>query len=346
MNLTQALFALSAARGPAGGEWVTPGTSVIETAKALLEPLADRVWVDGHGSLLGIRENPGKPRVLLDAHLDEVCLYITGQEEGYLTFRTIGLDPRILPDQCVRILGREGEISGVITCLPPHVLTTAQQDKPFDQKELFIDCGQLTEAQASALIGCPAVFATEPFLLGEGRICGKSLDDRSCWLMLLRAMELVKDEDLAVEVCLLGSTQEETGGSGAAVGAYALNPNWAIAADVTFADSPDSPKADTFPLGGGPTIGWGPTLNRALSQTLRDCAEELKLSWSLEILPHRTGTNADPIAISREGVPTALVSLPLRYMHEPMEVIDLKDLEAGAQLVAQCLRRLGKEETA
>ncbi len=343
MNITQALFALSTARGPSGAEWVQPGTGITDTAKALLEPLVDRTYTDSHGNLIGIKEKPGKPRVLLDAHLDEVCLYITGQKDGFLTFLTIGLDARILPDLTVKILTRSGEVDGVITCLPPHVLAPGQADKPFDPKDLYIDCG-LDSEQAKALIGCPAVFSTEPFLLSEHRVCGKSLDNRSCFLVFLRALELIKNEDLALSIFLVGSTQEETGGTGASVAGFSLQPDYAIVSDVTFGDTPDSPKADTFALGGGPTIGWGPRLNRSLSQVLRDCAEQQGISFHLEVLPHGTGTNADNLQISREGVPTALVSIPLRYMHTPMEVIDLRDVEAAAQLVVAALRELAKGE--
>ena len=343
MNLTQALFALSTARGPSGVEWVTGGTSVVDTARELLTPLVDETWTDPHGNLIGVKKNPGAPRVLLDAHLDEVCLFVTGQKEGFLTFLGRGTDTRLLPDTAVKVLTPAGEVTGVITCLPPHVLTQAEKDAPFELEDLFIDCG-LTEDTARDLIGCPVVYDTEPFLLGEHRLCGKSLDDRTCYAMFLRTLELVQDKDLAVEVCLVGSTQEETTGGGAEAAGYALDPDWAIAADVTFGDSPDCSKEETFPLGGGVTLGWGPHLNRRLAELIRQTATDLELDCTLEILPADTGTNASAFQISREGVPTALLSVPLRYMHTPREVIDLRDIETGARLTAAVLERLGREE--
>ena len=196
MNLVQALFALSAARGPSGREWETGGTSVLDTARELLKPLVDEAWTDPHGSLIGVKKNPGAPRVLLDAHLDEVCLFVTGQKEGFLTFLGRGTDTRLLPDTVVKVLTPAGELTGVITCLPPHVLTQAEKDAPFALEDLFIDCG-LTEQEAGEFIGCPVVYDTEPFLLAEHRLCGKSLDDRTCYAMFLRTLELVRDKDLA-----------------------------------------------------------------------------------------------------------------------------------------------------
>ena len=343
MNLVQALFALSAARGPSGREWETGGTCVLDTARELLKPLVDESWTDPHGNLIGVRKKPGAPRVLLDAHLDEVCLFVTGQKEGFLTFLGRGTDPRLLPDTVVKVLTPDGELTGVVTCLPPHVLTQAEKDAPFELEDLFIDCG-LSEQEAEGLIGCPVVYDTEPFLLAEHRLCGKSLDDRTCYAMFLRTLELVRDKDLAVEVYLVGSSQEETTGGGAAAAAYALDPDWAIVSDVTFGDSPDCSKEETFPLGGGVLLGWGPHLNRGLANLIRRTAEELDLACDLEIVPGDTGTNASDIQISREGVPTAMVSVPLRYMHTPREVIDLRDIETGARLVAGVLERLGREE--
>lgn len=342
MDLKQAMMDLSLARGPSGREWVREESSVTAVARALLDEFTDRSWVDAHGSLIGVRENPGRPKLLLDAHLDEVSMTVTGQAEGFLRFSPLGIDPRILPATAVKVLAPEGELEGVITCLPPHVLSAEERKKPFKKDDLYIDCG-LTEAEAETLTGCPVVYAAKPFLLGENRVCGKSLDDRACYLVLLRALELLKDEKLDVELYVVGSGQEENGGTGAATACYGIDPDFALVTDVTFGDTPDSPKDATYPMGGGPTISQGPILNRRLTALLKDCAKAEDVEYALEIASRGTGTNADDVQSAREGVPTVLVSIPLQYMHEPLEVIDLRDVEAAAKLIAAFVRRVGKE---
>lgn len=331
MDMKKTLFALSEAVGPTGRE-----TGATLAAKTLLAPYVDSVTEDVMGNLIGIRtaEKRGAKCILLDAHLDEVCMYVTDHHKGFLKFEAVGIDPRILPGLEVKIC-TEPPVHGVVNCLPPHILTAEEREKAFEMDKLRIDCGMTQEeAKTRIPVGTPVVYATKPFLMGEKTVCGKSMDDRACFAVLLRTMELLKDKPLPVDVCILGSVQEEYTGAGAAVGAYNMMPDWAVAVDVTFASTPDSDKGDTFSLGTGPTVGIGPRLNRKLSQRLLALADEKKIPVHKEILPRDTGTNADDMQISREGVAAACVSLPLRYMHTPIETVHLDDIENAAQLLA------------
>lgn len=331
MDMIKTLFALSEAAGPSGRE-----SEATKVAAELLSPYVDSVTTDVSGNLIGIRTAAKRSAkcVLLDAHLDEVCMYVTDHHKGFLKFEAIGIDARILPGLEVKIC-TEPPIFGVINCLPPHILTAEEREKAFEMDKLRIDCGLAQEEAIEKIpVGTPVVYATKPFLMGEKTVCGKSLDDRACFAVLLRTMELLKDEPLPVDVCVLGSVQEEYTGAGAATGAYNMLPDRAIAVDVTFASTPDSDKKSTFPLGKGPAVGIGPRLNRAMYRGLLAVAEQNEIPVSKEILPRETGTNADDMQISREGVAVGSVSLPLRYMHTPIEAVHLDDIENTAKLLA------------
>lgn len=340
MDMTKILYELSEAVGPTGNE-----SEATKTAAKLLSPYVDSVTTDVMGNLIGIRTAKKRNArcVLLDAHLDEVCMYVTDHHKGFLKFETVGIDPRILPGLEVKIC-TQPPIFGVVNCLPPHILTAEEREKAFELQKLRIDCGMTQqEAKSKIPVGTPVVYATKPFLMGEKILCGKSLDDRACFAAIIRTMELLKDKPLAVDVCVLGSVQEEYTGVGAAAGAYNMMPDWAIAVDVTFGTTPDSDKKDTFALGKGPTVGIGPRLNKKMYQQLLDTAKKENIPVSKEILPRETGTNADDMQISREGVAVACVSLPLRYMHTPIEAVHLDDIENTAQLLAAYILSLKEE---
>ncbi len=341
MVLQEMIAALSGAMAPSGSEG-----RAREIAGKLVADYVDETKTDTMGNLIALRRcaDAQAPTVLLDAHLDEIGLIVTGYEQGFLRFHTLGgVDPRMLPALEVRLLAQE-PLYGVIDVLPPHVLTEEEREKPLDAEKLYIDAG-LTEEEARRLVppGTPAVFASGCAPLGKHRLCGKSLDDRSCAAILIRAMELVKDEKLTCHVALLFAAQEEVGCRGAVTGAYALAPEAAVAVDVTFGASPDAPAEKTFPLNAGPTVGVGPNMNRSVSDRLLALAAEKGIPVQTEVMAGCSGTDAWVIQTSREGVATGVLSLPLKYMHTPVEVLDLRDAEAAAQLLAAWLLSYGKE---
>ena len=213
---------------------------------------------------------------------------------------------------------------------------------PIDQLRVDIGMSQ-EEAERRVPIGTPMVFRGGCFDLMNGKVCGKSMDDRSCFTILLRAAELLRDKPLDVDLYIMGSTREEVGGHGAKVGTYSLRPDCCVAVDVTHAKTPDNPKGRRSGIGGGPQIGVGPNMTRWMTQRMLDKAKALGIPHDVEVMEGHTGTNGWHMQIVREGVPTSVVSLPLKYMHSPIEVLDLADIESTAALLAAFAENLGKE---
>ena len=174
-------------------------------------------------------------------------------------------------------------------------------------------------------------------------MCGKSMDDRSCFVTLLRAAELLRDRELDVDLYLLGSTREEVSGAGATVGTWAVQPDFCVAVDVTHGKTPDGPADKAFAIGGGPAIGVGPNMTRWMTNRMLAKAKERQIPYQLEVMSGHTGTNGWEMQISREGVATSVLSLPLKYMHSPIEGLSLADMEQGAALLVAFTEGLGKE---
>ena len=323
--MRQALERLCTCTAPSGFE--APAAAV---AAELLRPLVDEVSIDRMGNVLGVRRSktPGAPKLLLDAHLDEIGLIVTGVEDGFLRFRSIGgVDPRMLP-------GRE-----LVACP-----AGGDEGKSVPLNELYVDVGlSQEEAERAVPVGTPMVYRAGCFPLGEEQMCGKSMDDRACFVTLLRAAELLRDRELDVELHIMGSTREEVSGAGAVVGTWAVAPDFCVAVDVTHGKTPDGPADKTFALGGGPAIGVGPNMTRWMTERMIAKAREHSIPYQLEIMSGHTGTNGWEMQISREGVATSVLSLPLKYMHTPVETLSLADMEGVAQLLAAFAENLGKE---
>lgn len=340
METEQRLKRLCAAGAPSGFE----GPAVAE-ARTLLEPLMDEVWVDRLGNLVGVRRC-GKPRakkLLLDAHLDEVGLTVTGIEQGFLRFAAIGVDARMLPDREVTVLAHP-PLRGVVACLPPHVLSAEDREKAPEVKDLFVDVGlSQEEAERRVPIGTPMTYRAAFTRLGKRQVCAKALDDRACYAALLRTAELLRGSTLDVDLYVLGSVCEETGGVGAKVVTQAIGPDFCVAVDVTHGRTPDSPKDEAFVMGGGPAVGIGPNMTRWMARRLLDKGAAENIPVQKEIMERSSGTNGWGMQIANEGVATAVLSIPLKYMHTPVEVVELGDIEDAARLLAAFTVGLGKE---
>ena len=334
--MRQALERLCTCTAPSGFE--APAADV---AAELLRPLVDEVSIDRMGNVLGVRRSktPGAPKLLLDAHLDEIGLIVTGVEDGFLRFRSIGgVDPRMLPGRELVVL-TDPPLRGLVAC-PAE----GDEDKSVPLNELYVDVGlSQKEAERAIPVGTPMVYRAGCFPLGEEQMCGKSMDDRACFVTLLRAAELLRDRELDVELHIMGSTREEVSGAGAVVGTWAVAPDFCVAVDVTHGKTPDGPADKTFALGGGPAIGVGPNMTRWMTERMIAKAREHGIPYQLEIMSGHTGTNGWEMQISREGVATSVLSLPLKYMHTPVEVLSLSDMEQVARLLAAFTENLGKE---
>lgn len=346
MDILKILTDLSLASGPSGRETELMDQLIRrDSLRSFLQEAGfTSINRNDFANLVACRPcgKPNAKRIVLDAHLDEVGLVITGAEEGFLTFRPVGgIDPRMLPDREVTLL-TESPTFGLIAVLPPHVQKSGDADKSIPIKDLRIDAG-LTQEQAEKLVGTFAVPRGSFRELLNGNVSGKAMDDRAGFVTLLRAAELLKDTPLDVDLVLMGSCREETGGEGALTGAFSLKPDCFVAVDVTHARTPDGPKDGTFPAGSGAIIGIGPNIARWMSDRFIAKAEALEIPWLPEVMAGNTGTNAWRVQTAREGIATAVLSLPLKYMHSPVETLDLKDLEHCAALLAAFVKDLAKE---
>lgn len=314
-------------------------------ASLLLERYVDKVSHDALGNVIGIRYGvkKGSKTLLLDAHIDEIGFIVSGYAGDFLKFETVGgVDVRMLPAREVLVLADE-PLFGVITCLPPHIQTAEQMDSSIPKDKLYIDLG-IKNVSSRVPVGTPVVYNADCVKLQNGYISGRALDDRAGFASLLLALENLKGKKLNLDVVVMGSVQEEVGCRGAKVGAYEVNPDIAIAVDVTHGTTPDAGKPRTFDCGSGTAIGIGPNLNRSVSDALKKIAKAEKIPHTLEVMEGETGTNAWPIQVSRQGIPTGLLSIPLRYMHTPFETLNEDDVRATAKLLSEYILYLSGEE--
>ncbi|MDO5142792.1 MAG: M20/M25/M40 family metallo-hydrolase [Eubacteriales bacterium] len=307
---------------------------------ALLQPYCDTVEVDRNGNVLACKKcgREDAETVLLDAHLDQIGFIVTEVlEGGFLRFAPVGgVDPRMLLAAEVTILTDEPRY-GVVSCLPPHLLRAGEQDKAIPIDQMTIDTG-LLDAKDQIPVGTPIVFAQQPVELLGGQLCSKCLDDRAGVAAIIRALDkLGQAQKRRCDVAVLISAQEEVTGLGAQTGAFAVQPRYAIAVDVTHGKTPDGPSDGTFELGSGVAIGMGPNLHRGLTRALIKTAKANDIGHTLEVMEGDTGTNAWTMQIVAHGIATALLSIPEKYMHTSVEVVALSDVEAVAELLYQFL---------
>jgi putative aminopeptidase FrvX len=333
-ELKELIFRLCAAPGTPGDE-----KAAAEAAAAELSNYGE-AHLDKMGNVVAKMGRPGtKNHIMLDAHIDQIGLIVTGiDENGFLRIdRCGGVDRRTLPGSPVTIYGRE-VLTGIVCCTPPH-LSDGTEDKVESIEKMSVDAG-LSKDEADALIqpGDRIMLNSTPKSLIGSRITAAGLDDRAGVASLIRCAQLLAGIELNCELTILCSGREEVGGQGARTGTYAVNPTQAIMVDVSFAEQPDVPAAKCGKLGGGPMIGIAPPLDRTMSRELIDLAKRIDMPYKLDIMGNSTGTNADEVAMTRAGVPSALISIPLRYMHTPVEVIDLEDVENTAILMAEYIK--------
>lgn len=330
MTLKELTIRLCGLYGPSGFE-----KPVCDWIAEYIRPVADEVKTDVMGNLFAVKHcgKPGAKILLLDAHMDEIGFIVTSVEDGFLKFANIGgVDARMLPAREVRVLS-DPPLFGVIDTMPPHLLSEEDMGKATEADKLCIDIGMSqTTAEKAVLPGTAVVYASPCEELGKDQLCGKAMDDRACVAILLKAFEDLSHKKLNVDLCCMISTQEEVGLRGAAVGAWNAAPDYAIVVDVTHAKTPDGKDVLTD-AGKGVAIGIGPNMNNAMTRELFRLAEDREIPHQAEVCPGSSGTNATAVQTSREGVATALLSLPLKYMHTPFETARLEDMDAVRRLI-------------
>jgi len=336
------------AEGPSGFE-VRPA----RVWRGEASTFADDVRVDVSGNSFATVNPAGSPRVMLAGHIDEIGLQVTHiDEKGFLYVDEIGgWDPQVLVGQRVTILGRKGDVPGVIGKKAIHLMSAEDREKASKTKQLWVDVGVTSAEEAAGLglrVGDPMVLSQRMVRLAGDRISSRAIDDRIGAYVVLEAARLVAQDPGRASVTAVATSQEEIGysGGGARPSAYSVEPDVALVVDVTFStDVPDVEKKELgdHEIGGGPVLSRGSSSHDRVFEMLAAVAEEEGIPYTVQASPKFTRTDADAIFLTRHGVPTGLVSVPNRYMHSPNELVSISDLRNTARLLAAFIRRLTPE---
>jgi putative aminopeptidase FrvX len=346
MPIPSVLRELLTATGPSGYE-TAPAAVFREAAGAFAEVSADVMG----SSWARVKGTGDGPTLAIVGHIDEIGLIVTHiDDDGFLRFTGVGgWDTQILVGQRVVLTTRDGELPGVIGKKPIHLLKDDERKKVAELKELHIDIGARDgdEARGLVRIGDVGVIAGDPVELPNGRVVSRSMDNRLGCYVAYEAARLVADAGGAAgDVVAVAAVQEETTFGGSATTAYALRPDLAIVVDVTHAtDAPgiDVNELGSHPLGSGPVVERGSNLNPRVFELLYDAGEQEAIPFTVAASSRHTGTDVDAMHLARGGVPCGLIGLPLRYMHSPVEMVDLADIENAARLIAAAARRLAAD---
>ena len=305
---------------------------------------------DGIGSSIA-RVGDASPLLAVVGHIDEIGLIVTHiDEKGFLWFSPVGgWDPQILVGQRVEVRGKNGPVLGVAGRKPIHLLEADQRKKVVELKGMHIDIGAADYDEAAELVrvGDPVVIAAEPMPVAGERLVSRAMDNRLGAYVALESLRRCAEGDgPGGSFAAVAAVQEEIGLFGARTAAFEVRPDIAVAVDVTHAtDAPgvDEKEVGSHPFGSGPAIGRGSTLSPKVFELLVETAEAEDIPYTISASGRGTSTDADVIQISRSGIPTGLVSIPLRYMHSPVEMVDLRDVEAVVQLLAAFGSRLSAD---
>lgn len=333
----------------------TPSPSGFEAkiqsvVKKRVSGIADLIEIDVHGNLIAAINPDAKLRVMLAGHCDQIGMMVTHiDDKGFIYFNQIGgIDPATLPGSKVVVHTADGPLPGVIGQKPIHLQSADERGKKIELKRLWIDIGATSAEEAGKLvaIGDAATCELGVVRLGKHAIAATACDDRVGVYIVMEALRILASrgkKKLGIGVFAVSTVQEEIGLRGAKTSAFGIDPQVGIAVDVTHAS--DNPGADakeigTVKLGKGPTIARGPNINPVLERLLRETAKKKRIPHQTLSAPGATGTDANVIQLSRSGVATALLGIPNRYMHTPAEMIDLRDLESTAKLIAETVSRI------
>ncbi len=324
---------------------------VAELLRAELAPLVDEVRTDAMGNVIAVRKGEG-PKVMVAAHMDEIGLAVSHvDDEGFLRVVSVGgFFDQIILGQRVIVHGQGGrQVPGVVGARPPHLMDAEERKKMVKLKDMFVDCGARNQSDAIEMgieIGSPITLDRQFTRLGSDCATGKAFDNRAGVAMMVSALQRLKDRPVKATVYAVGTVQEEVGLKGARTSAFGLEPDVAIATDVTIpGDHPGVSKNESHvTTGGGPSItildagGRGVIAPRPVVRWLRESAEAESIPYQL-MVGDGGNTDATAISISRAGVPCSVISCPARYIHSPVEVISLSDLKNGAALIAAAIER-------
>lgn len=330
LNTSELLMKLSAIPGPSGYE-----DEVMEYIKSIMVKYSDEIFRTPMGSLVCVKKGhePNSPKIGFFAHADQIAFTVVKiYDEGFLRIAGVGgWDPKAVISQKVIIHTKKRKMRGIVGFMPPHLQTTEESKKVPDYDHLFIDV-TMNQDWRDIQIGDLVTIDTSGFEK-NGFVYSQALDNRASCTAIIKAAELITKMKVNAEVYYIFSTQEEIGGPGAKSAAYFSQIEYGVVVDVTHGDE-DIPGFPKIRINEGPAIALGPVTNREFVEHIRKTAGKYNIKTQLEPIPGRSGTDTDEVQLTRIGVKTALVSIPLKYMHNPYEKIAVSDVEETAKLFA------------
>ncbi|MEZ4668959.1 MAG: M42 family metallopeptidase [Anaerolineae bacterium] len=339
-DLKQHLKSLVEAHAPSGYEG-----PIREIIREAWRPLTNSMEQDKLGSLIGIKKATNSlkktRKIMLAAHMDEIGMMVRDVVDGFIYVHDIdGVDNRILMAQPVMVHGRR-PLPGVVASVPPHLLSAAARKKYPSFDEIIVDVG-LPAAEVAKLVRIGDLITPDVSMieLSGKRLAAKAMDDRASVAAVTACLDNLNNMSHKWDVYAAATVQEETGLLGAATAAYYINPDIAIALDVTFASQPGIDSDEASELGAGPTLAVGPNFHPKLVEKIRDTAKQFEIKIQDEFVPGASGTDAWAIQVALEGIPTILLGIPLRNMHSPIETVDLRDIERAGRLMAHFIAGL------
>jgi endoglucanase len=342
VDIVPLLKRLSEASGVSGYE-----LEIREIVKEVFSRYADEVRTDTLGNVIARKEGTGpRPRqaIMLATHMDEIGLIVSELEDGYIHFQQVGgHDDRVLPGQQVVVHGRQN-LPGIIGARPPHVLARGEQEKMIPYDKLLVDVGHTAEALRELVrVGDLITMNRQLIELKGELVAGKALDNRASIAAAAVCLEGLSRICHEWDVYAVATVQEEVGYKGAFTSTYGLEPDLGIAIDVTWARQPGVADEYAFELGKGPTIPCGPNFHPKLHQALVETAQAIELAHHIEPATRPGGTDAYALQIVRAGMPAALIGIPLRNMHTPVETVSVKDVDRAGRLLAAFVSRLDRD---
>ena len=311
--------------------------------------LVDEISVSRVGSLHGLKKGTSaplstisdkdkRPSVMIAAHMDSIGMIVSSISDGFLHITNVGgVDIRVLPGAQVTVYASSGdELPSVVVMPPARYLPEDEENGIVGIRYLLVDTGLTPREVAKKVrVGDLVSFANEPLELAGDIVSGHTIDNRASVTALTVCLEELQGKSHVWDVWAVATVQEETGYLGAYTSAFQLRPDIAIAVDGTFAKGPGSNGWQTHPMGKGVGLCIGPNMHPFLHTKLKELAERLEIPWFLDVTPGHSGTDAYPMQVTMEGIPTALVEFPIRYMHTPVESVSVKDIQRAGRLLAE-----------